>query len=146
MSIVKKNEAGDEINSRCLKCKDVTNHTIIAMVEDKVAKVICNVCGGRHNYRPVKPEKTGSPKKKTSGAAGAGAMPAKLEILYKKQLKDRNPSKALAYTMTTIFRKDDLVDHPVFGLGVITKTVRPNKIEVLFREGSKLLICGQHSR
>jgi hypothetical protein len=32
------------------------------------------------------------------------------------------------------------VKHPVFGLGVV-KSVVPNKIEVLFQEGKKLLRC-----
>ncbi|MFN2366000.1 MAG: hypothetical protein ABR523_05995 [Desulfurivibrionaceae bacterium] len=147
MSTAKKFEAGDEINSRCLKCKDVTNHVIIAMVEEKVAKVICNVCKGRHNYRPEKPEKTAGAKKKAPrGAASAEAKAAKTEARYVELLAKRDPAKAVAYAMTGIFKRDDLLDHPVFGLGLITKTIRPDKIEVEFRMGSKLLICGPVER
>ena len=143
----KKIEAGNEINSRCLKCKDVTNHTIVAMADGKIAKVVCNVCGGRHNYRPESPANAAAAKRKTTRAASmAKAKSAKIEAQYEELLAERNPSKALSYAMTDIYKENDLLDHPLFGLGVITEKVLPNKIEVLFREGSKLLICGRLCR
>ncbi len=144
MKKTKKNEAGSEIDSRCLKCKDVTNHTIIAMADDKIAKVQCNICGGRHIYRPEKPEKAGPAKKITARAASiASAKQAKAEAFFEELVGGRGPSEALAYSMTDIYNEGDLLNHPTFGLGVVNETVMPNKIEVLFRLGSKLLICGR---
>ena len=143
----KKNEAGSEINSYCLKCKDVTNHTIIAMVDSKVAKVQCNICKGRHIYRPEKPVKAKPAKKTTTRAASiASAKLAKAEAFFEELLAGRGKSEALAYSMTDIYKEGDLLDHPTFGLGVVNETVMPNKIEVLFRQGSKLLICGRLCR
>lgn len=136
-------EAGNEINSRCQKCKDITNHTIIAMVDGKVAKVQCNVCGGRHNYRPEKPEKPVSTKKKTTRATSTSAKLAKAKAHFEELVAGREPSGALAYTMDGIFKKGDLVDHPTFGLGVVAETIMPNKIEVVFRQENKILICGR---
>jgi hypothetical protein len=146
LKTAKKIEAGSEINSRCLKCKAVTNHTVIAMVEGKIAKVLCNVCGGRHNYRPEKPEPAEEVKRKGVRAAGAGAKQAKAEVLFDELLAGRDPSEAVAYTMTTVFRKGDLLAHPTFGLGVVSERVMPDKIEVQFRQESRLLICGRLSR
>ncbi|MCL7487891.1 MAG: hypothetical protein M8357_06935 [Desulfobulbaceae bacterium] len=147
MKSEKKIEAGNEVNSRCLKCKDVTNHTIVAIADGKIAKVVCNVCGGRHNYRPDKPQTAAAAKRKTTRAATiASAKSAKIEAQYDDLLTGRDPSKALVYSMTDIFKEDDLLNHPVFGLGIITETVMPNKIEVLFREGSRLLVCGRLCR
>jgi hypothetical protein len=142
----KKIEAGSEINSRCLKCKAVTNHTVIAMVNGKVAKVLCNVCGGRHNYRPEKPEPAGPAKRKTARPNVAGIRQAKAEAYFEEQIAGRDPFKALVYDMTGIYKEGDLIDHPIFGLGVVTERVMPDKIEVLFRQGSKLLICGRLCR
>jgi len=113
------------------------------MVDGKVAKVQCNVCGGRHNYRPKKTEKAGGPKKKTTRATPSGTNLAKGEAHFKKLVADREPSEALTYAMDGIFKKGDLVDHPTFGLGVVVATEMPNKIEVIFRQESKLLICGR---
>lgn len=141
MTSSKKIEAGDEIASKCLKCKDVTNHTIVAMADDSIAKVLCKVCGARHNYRP--PETAKTPKKKTARSTGPGVRAAKIKDQYEELLAGRNGSRALPYSMTGIFKHNDLIDHSTFGLGVITKIIKPNKIEVMFPEGGKLLICGQ---
>lgn len=147
MTTEKKIEAGSEVNSHCLKCKSVTNHTVIALANGKIAKVLCNVCGGRHNYRPEKPGVAGVAKKKVAGTSGGGnARLAKAEAHFEELLAGRDPSEALVYSMTGIFKKGDLIDHPTFGLGVVTETVLPDKIEVQFRQISKLLLCGRLCR
>jgi len=141
----KKNEAGSEINSYCLKCKDMTNHTIIALVDGDVAKVQCNVCSGRHKYRPEKPvKKTAAKKKPTARAtAAATAKLAKVEAYYQDLIAGRHEAVALAYSMTDTFKKNDMINHPMFGLGVVAHIVMPNKIEVVFRHETKLLLCGR---
>ena len=142
MTIENNLDAGNEIDSRCLKCKDVTNHTIIAMVDGKVAKVQCNVCRARHNYRPPKPEKAGGAKKKTTARTSGGSTRlTKAEACFKELLANRDPSEALVYSMTDTFKEGDLIDHPTFGLGVVTGTVMPNKIEVQLRQENRVLIC-----
>ena len=139
--------AGSEINSRCLKCKDVTNHTVFAMVDGKIAKVECNVCGGRHNYRPEKPASEAASKRKATRAASiAEAKLAKNEALFDEMVAGRSQSQAIPYGMNDIFKENDLLNHPIFGLGIVTETVMPNKIEVMFRQQSKLLICGRLCR
>lgn len=136
--------AGEEIDSWCLKCKDITNHTIIAMEEEKIAKVLCNVCRGRHNYRPAQPGKT----KKESGSAEGTTAKTKTPLSvrkaadsYAKMLNGRNLEEAVPYAMTSLFSKNDLVDHPTFGLGLVTAIIPPNKIESTFNEGPRILVC-----
>ena len=34
--------AGDQVESRCTKCRKVTNHIVIAMTGDTPSKVQCN--------------------------------------------------------------------------------------------------------
>ena len=141
----KKLEAGNEINSRCLKCKDVTNHTIIALVDGEVAKVECNVCKGRHKYRPEIPEKATPAKKKPTAraTAAASAKLAKIEAHFDELVAGRDEAVAIAYSMTDTFNKNDLINHPTFGLGVVAEIVMPNKIEVVFRLETKLMLCGR---
>ena len=140
--------AGDEIDSQCSKCKGLTNHTIIALVEDKIAKVQCNVCGARHNYRPAKTAanaKTASVTRKDGNIVSArtpkAAKKTKKETVYEQLLAGRNLDEAIPYSMTATFRPNDLVDHPMFGLGVVTATIQPDKIELTFKEGTKKFIC-----
>lgn len=54
---------------------------------------------------------------------------------------DMDQDKALAYNMDGRYRTRSLVDHPVFGLGMVKRKAGPRKIEVLFAEGCKLLRC-----
>ena len=48
--------------------------------------------------------------------------------------------------MSGSFKASDVIDHKSFGIGFVSKAILPNKIEVLFRQGSKLLICGPHPK
>lgn len=141
-------QAGDHVDARCTRCKEITNHTIIAMVEEKPARVRCNTCGGDHNYRP--PRKTKAAKSATSTVAKAPKAPRrtaadrKREALQEEWQETAGQATAgltVAYSMDRSFRLNDLVDHPVFGVGVVKELFKPNKVEVLFASGTKALRC-----
>lgn len=142
--------AGDIIETNCTKCKALTNHTIVAMVGELIVKVECNVCHSSHKYHPPKEAKaakspaaprvtrtaTGAPRReKKDPAAEAAAQWEALQSSF-------DPEKAIPYNMNTAYRVKNLVSHPTFGLGVVQQVLAPNKIEVLFQEGRKLLRCG----
>jgi hypothetical protein len=42
---------GDEIDDYCIKCRRLTNHSIVSMVEAKAAKVRCRTCYSDHDFR-----------------------------------------------------------------------------------------------
>jgi hypothetical protein len=48
---------------------------------------------------------------------------------------------AVPYAMDRRFKLDDIVAHPVFGFGVVTGLFKPNKVEILFTDGKKVLRC-----
>ena len=52
---------GDTIDDFCVKCKRLTNHHVVSIVEDAAAKVRCCSCYHDHDYRHEQPE----PKKPT---------------------------------------------------------------------------------
>lgn len=144
MKKTKNIEAGSEIFSRCPKCKEVLNHTVIALVDGEVARVECSVCGSSHKYRPVKPAAVAAAKRKITRAASLEkARLAQTEAYFEKLVATRNRAEARAYSMNEVYSPGELLDHPTFGLGVIIDTVLPDKIEVLFRQGSRLLVCGR---
>lgn len=45
------------------------------------------------------------------------------------------------YAMDAVFAAGDVMEHSVFGLGVVQEVQPPNKVAVLFRDGVKLLRC-----
>ena len=54
----------------------------------------------------------------------------------------RKSGKVSNYDMKASYQVGDLVNHPKFGLGVVRQLVGPNKVEIVFEEGAKLLRCG----
>lgn len=42
---------GDVIDDHCIKCRRVTNHSIVSIVNGEVAKVRCRTCYHDHDYR-----------------------------------------------------------------------------------------------
>lgn len=130
--------AGDHIASKCTKCKDTTNHTIVAMVEDKVARVQCNTCNGTHNYRAEAKKK--APASRTTTAAKTRAA-TKAQRDWDELLENVKPEDATPYSMNTSMKEGLVVLHATFGLGQVLTTIRPNKMEVRFQSGVKLLRC-----
>ena len=42
---------GDIIDDHCVKCRRITNHAIVSLVEGAPAKVRCRTCYHDHDYR-----------------------------------------------------------------------------------------------
>ncbi len=42
---------GDVIDDFCVKCKRLTNHSIVSLVNNAPAKVRCRTCYNDHDYR-----------------------------------------------------------------------------------------------
>lgn len=42
---------GDVIDDHCIKCRRITNHSIVSLVSTEPAKVRCRTCYHDHDYR-----------------------------------------------------------------------------------------------
>ncbi len=49
--------AGSRIQSRCTRCKDITSHIVIVVVDNLPMKVECCACGSVHKYHPIEKPK-----------------------------------------------------------------------------------------
>lgn len=125
---------GDPIEARCTKCRKNTNHIIVAMIEEKPAKVQCNTCEGQHKYKPPT-----TPKKP---AARRTVDP---KIAEKKEWQELMPGMSgkqkTDYSMTTAYKVGSLMDHPIFGVGIVQSLGGPRKVKVLFEDGLKTMRC-----
>ena len=141
--------AGDIIDARCTRCRAIMNHRIVAMVGDKVVKVECNTCNGIHNYYPPPSVKTSAPsgrstasRKEPSAPRTPRRDPRQAETdEWRTRIATMDYSRALPYNMNGAFKTDNLIDHPTFGFGIVKTVVAPNKMQVLFEDGIKLLRC-----
>jgi len=141
--------AGDFIDARCTRCRVITNHTIVAMVVDKIARVQCNTCNGIHNYHTPKgpsdkkPRPVAAPTStavRSTRKAMAAAVSADLQE-WAALSTHADVSRAIPYDMERGFKVNDLLIHPSFGVGLVKVVSKPNKMEVLFEDGKKLLRC-----
>lgn len=143
--------AGDIIEARCTRCRKVLNHRIVAMVDGKVARVECNTCLGLHNYHAPPAAKAAqvtakSPVVKPSPVSGASRASRKDHTEAERDewavlCPEFDHDTALKYDMNGIYTVKRLVLHPVFGLGIVKSFSGANKMQVLFKDGIKLLRC-----
>lgn len=146
-------QAGSSVQSACRKCKTVTDHHVVVILEDKIGKVQCKVCGGKHAYRPPK-----TPAASQAVQPGARAEKNRRAAADKMKLASKKPSPEAhahwesmvgsaapeiirPYAMTGMFLDGDIIQHSVFGRGYVQRFMKPNMIEVLFADGVKLLRC-----
>ncbi|MCW5976591.1 MAG: hypothetical protein KIT09_00865 [Bryobacteraceae bacterium] len=59
---------GDDIDDFCTKCKRLTNHAIVSLMDDKPAKVRCRTCYHEHDYLEEKAPPSPKAKKKEQPA------------------------------------------------------------------------------
>src|SRR5450631_2078124 len=76
---------GDEIDDFCIKCKRLTNHAIVSLLNGQAAKVRCRTCYHDHDFRNGEPMPSKKDLKKQqlfeqvlagTDPAGTVAMPA----------------------------------------------------------------------
>ena len=154
---------GDRLEARCTRCNDVTGHIIVALVGGQVVKVECCACGSVHKYHPPRQEKASAdsgvrrvragdsrkaalasaprPAAVTRGAARAAQEAAATESAWRKAMERPSAPQARPYSMDMTLQCGDIVEHSVFGIGSVQGVVRPDKAEVLFREGLRMLRC-----
>jgi hypothetical protein len=77
---------GDVIDDHCVKCRRITNHSIVSLVEGQAAKVRCRTCYHDHDYRHEQAPPSKKELKKAEAEAAALAAQAD-------QAPDGNPGR-----------------------------------------------------
>lgn len=131
-------KVGGEVDAFCTRCKMTLAHTILAMVGTKIARVRCNTCNGDHAYRSAPGATSSTPRKPRA----SGDAPTKVVVGWTQRIAERDPASAKKFSVKETFQVDDLVDHPTFGLGIVS-AVRGDKIDVAFKTEQKTLMHGK---
>ncbi len=155
---------GQRIEARCTRCKDTTGHVIVALIDGAVAKVECCACKSVHKYYPpenkngaasAKPirVKAGQERVAVAQKMAEKAPKEKLEKAAKTTIKQEQmekeweralalaPGQPIAYTIEVPLKEGLVVDHKVFGKGIVRVCTPPDKAEILFKDGIKPLRC-----
>lgn len=139
-------KVGGEVDAFCTRCKLTLAHTILAMVGTKIARVRCNTCNGDHAYRSAPgttDRPTSSARSSTSRATTPRAeKPEKVVISFEEQLAGKDIANAPKYSPKDTYRVDQVIQHPTFGLGLVT-AVRGDKVDITFKSETKTLVHGR---
>lgn len=139
-------KVGGEVDAPCTRCKLTLAHTILAMVGTKIARVRCNTCGGDHAYRAA-PGTTDRPTVSRSSTSRASSTPRaekpeKVVISFEEQLAGKDIANAPKYSPKDTYKPDQVIQHPTFGLGLVT-VVRGDKVDIAFKSETKTLVHGR---
>lgn len=148
---------GRDCDAWCSKCKLDLAHTIVAMVGGRPKQVKCNTCGTWHAYHPPKdpalrPRSLGTARSSSSReprerAPRAPRVPApprsavRAEARWQEALAGAT-AEPRPYDVRASFAPGDVVDHPKFGRGVVTRIEPPKKAHVVFRDDERTLLMG----
>ena len=127
----------DEVIHYCTRCKLDLNHRILRVEEGVPKRVLCLTCKTDRMYRSKIP----AARRAATGRANAARATLEAGWLEKLNAGTKTPKP---YSMDGIYKVDDIVEHKLFGLGINTELVPPNKVQVFFQDGMKLLQCGNY--
>jgi hypothetical protein len=137
---------GENIDAYCLKCKLVLAHVVLFKLDDAVSRVKCKTCGAEHKYRGTLPVVKKPAAVRTPGVSRAKkSAPEKLKVNdapLQWALKSRKmpPETSIRnYLVKETFKVNDVINHPVFGVGFVEKVVTDKIVSVLFNDSVKLM-------
>jgi hypothetical protein len=156
MLIARAPRPGGEVDAWCTKCRMDLLHRIIAMQNGRIVRVECRTCGGHHNYRkpkdaPAEAKSAASPRHGSNGTAQTRSSPpgsrksaaAQAELdraaNWEKAVLGQPIAKFRAYRANETFQLGDLIRHGKFGDGFIVRVIDRQKVEVMFKDGSRTL-------
>ena len=81
-------QVGEDVVAYCTKCKKDLNHVIVALVKEKVKKVLCKTCEKEHVYKAPKGDKAPAKKKTATRAKKKKVSPVEEWEMAMEQAKD----------------------------------------------------------
>lgn len=130
-----------EVVCACTRCGLNLNHMITLMDGSTPKRVLCMTCKFEHAFKDPR-----RPAARRAAPARAAATPRDIalarqtheEKTWRARLesKDKTP---VSYRADGAFPADALVYHPKFGLGLVIDFIHPDKVQIFFDDGLKVL-------
>ncbi len=165
---------GDYITAKCGRCNDITGHVVMVILDGVIIKVECKACGSIHKYRDtvagtakktptasVRHVKAGQSRENAKEVGRSSGLPrqsaarppaprnitaSKAEQAWNESMLRHSGETPLPYSMNSAYERQALIEHSVFGKGEVISVTPPDKMNVLFQEGVKVLRCKLESR
>ena len=127
-----------DIVAYCSRCEMDLTHVIVALNGDRIVRVLCKTCKKEHAYRPSKGSGDPLTRRKSSPIEESRSASAEWE----QAIEQNKHLHSKVYNVAACFEAGDKIDHRTFGLGLVRRVIGLNKMEVLFKDGAKLLVRG----
>lgn len=151
---MKQGEVGREVQAYCNKCKVDTIHIITSVEAGKISRVMCQLCMSYHKYKApqsqdqkkeTKVKRTTTKTKKAASSATKKTATkrrrrTKRKVSWEDLIQTVDEKDAVNYTIDGAYNDGMLLNHKAFGLGVIRTILSETKMEVVFEEGTKILV------
>lgn len=121
--------------SECKKCGVERFHVVVAHTSPTAAKLECEVCHTKKTFKLEAAKKKRATKPKTAKAGSAASRWDDVKNLV-------NEGEQKNYSMKNTFTLHNTINHPKFGVGIVT-AVQSQSMEVVFEDGMRSLV---HSR
>ncbi|MDB4980805.1 MAG: hypothetical protein JWM82_1557 [Myxococcales bacterium] len=136
---------GQDIEALCGRCGTVW-HVVMAMMGDRIAKVVCKRCNGHHRYRTENEvvEAPGEAPARGARRPTASRRYSRTSAPAPAPLPPFDPNKApRVYTAKDVYDTGERVAHPTFGTGIVTGAAAPGRVDVAFPSGARVLACAK---
>ncbi len=132
MKLTKLPEVASSFYTDCKKCEVERYHKVLSHSSEIAAKIECEVCGGKKTFKLTTTKKKAVTKRKVTKKVSH-------EDSYQQLMDKAESTKTESYSMKGSFKVDTVINHPKFGLGLVTEK-SANSIEVMFPESFKNLV------
>lgn len=139
---------GGEVEAWCGPCGDMKTHNIYALVEGLPTIVICQACGGRHNFRaePGRKRGTALPEGPERPFSVGPQRPSREQAEVERKLKEKaalkeelaGATEVRAYSPRERYKAGEIIEHAELGRGKI-ETVTKRSLLVRFAVGLRPL-------
>ena len=137
-------KVGGEVDSYCTTCRTMRLHNVVAMVGTRPVRVLCRSCQGQHSYRARMPGVAAPRSTKPRVAKTARTVVELPSETFYSRISARE-CEAQRYSPSDRYPIDAVIRHPTFGCGIVVALPHPQKVEVQFESGVKLLLHDRHA-
>lgn len=125
----------------CPRCKRETDNTITSFIGQKIRRVRCEVCKSEYNYHRIQALKKRMEEDSSIKSSEAKEHESQQNCyrIWEDLMLGRDASTAQPYNIKDKYFENDLINHPVFGIGVVRTVMEDYKIEVVFKNSIKIL-------
>ena len=129
-----------ETITHCSRCQLDLNHRITLMDGEKPARVLCLTCKSEHRFRSGAKSSSAPSGSRRLALSRSSSAPktGTLEANWRLKLEDKSTTPK-SYKIDATYALDDVIYHPNFSRGLVVGFIHPDKIQIFFDEGVKVL-------